>query len=196
MRWRCKITGIVQGVGFRPAIYRYATELGLMGFVRNDADGVTIEVEGEEESLKTFLDRLGSNPPPLARIDTIATEQIEVRKDKCFVIFQSHQSDDKTIAVSPDISICDACVSEMADPSNRRYRYPFINCTDCGPRYTITKTVPYDRSNTSMAKFDMCEACRKEYENPLDRRYHAQPIACRSCGPSLSLWLRSEKLKV
>ena len=196
MRWRCKITGIVQGVGFRPAIYRYATELGLMGFVRNDADGVTIEVEGEEESLKTFLDRLGSNPPPLARIDTIAIEHIEVRKDKCFVIFQSHQSDDKTIAVSPDISICDACVSEMADPSNRRYRYPFINCTDCGPRYTITKTVPYDRSNTSMAKFDMCEACRKEYENPLDRRYHAQPIACRSCGPSLSLWLRSEKLKV
>ena len=187
MRWRCRITGIVQGVGFRPTVYRYATGLGLAGFVRNDADGVTIEVEGAPEKVRSFVERLRESPPPLARIDTFEVEETGVKGEKGFEIVASRRHGEKSTAVSPDVTVCDACLAEMRDPSDRRYRYPFINCTDCGPRYTITKTVPYDRPNTSMAVFEMCEACRTEYEDPASRRYHAQPIACRACGPTLEL---------
>ena len=187
VRWRCRVTGIVQGVGFRPTVYRYAIGLGLAGFVRNDADGVMIEVEGAPEKVRSFVERLRKSPPPLARIDTFEVEETGVKGEKGFEIVASRRHGEKSTAVSPDVTVCDACLAEMRDPSDRRYRYPFINCTDCGPRYTITKTVPYDRPNTSMAVFEMCEACRVEYEDPASRRYHAQPIACRACGPTLEL---------
>ncbi|WP_457597181.1 carbamoyltransferase HypF [Hydrogenimonas sp.] len=187
MRWRCRITGIVQGVGFRPTLYRYAVEAGVTGFVGNDAEGVIVEIEGEEAALRRLIERLREAPPPLARIDAIAIETIPLKGESAFTIAASSHDTAKQAAVSPDVSLCEACLKEMRDPENRRYRYPFINCTDCGPRYTIVRTVPYDRPNTSMAKFTMCEACEAEYHDPMDRRYHAQPIACFDCGTQLSL---------
>ncbi|BDY12493.1 carbamoyltransferase HypF [Hydrogenimonas cancrithermarum] len=188
-----KIGGIVQGVGFRPFVHKLATELDLCGDIRNESDGVTIHIEGKKETIELFCRRLKSETPPLARIDTIESRWCDVEGIEGFSIVESDAAAFKTAAVSPDISVCENCVSEMRDPGNRRYRYPFINCTDCGPRYTITKTIPYDRPNTSMAKFVMCPTCKKEYENPLDRRYHAQPISCFECGPSLRLLHRREK---
>ena len=185
MRWRCRITGLVQGVGFRPAVHRLATEKGLSGWVRNDPGGVTLEIEGPVDALEAFKKRLLSAPPPLARIDAFEVAQVAATGEKGFRILASDEGEGKAAPVSPDMTVCDACLREMRDPSDRRYGYPFINCTDCGPRYTITRTVPYDRPNTSMASFTMCDACRAEYEDPASRRYHAQPIACRSCGPQV-----------
>ncbi|WP_456381260.1 carbamoyltransferase HypF [Hydrogenimonas sp.] len=186
-RYRIRVTGIVQGVGFRPTVYRYALENELGGFVRNDSDGVVIEVEGKTEALDAFVTSLRKFPPPLARIDRMEEEEIPCREEKTFSIHVSDDTHKKRTPVSPDVSICPACIEEMRDPADRRFGHPFINCTDCGPRYTITRTVPYDRPNTSMASFEMCDMCRTEYENPEDRRYHAQPIACRDCGPRLRL---------
>ncbi|WP_345976946.1 carbamoyltransferase HypF [Sulfurimonas sp. HSL3-7] len=180
------VTGIVQGVGFRPFVYQLAQRLSLSGFVLNDGDGVMIEIEGDAADHKAFIDTLTQTPPPLARIDSISQDEIPYTKARGFSIRRSHQSSASTM-VSPDIAICDACAAEMQDPSNRRYGYAFINCTDCGPRYSIIKALPYDRPNTSMAHFTMCKACGGEYADPMDRRYHAQPISCYDCGPTIAL---------
>jgi hydrogenase maturation protein HypF len=185
-RYRVKVSGIVQGVGFRPFVYQLARELGLSGFVFNDGDGVVVEIEGEELSIQRFKEKLRTSSPPLSRIDSVDEQEVAVLGDTGFVIQESKQSSAETM-VSPDIAVCDACREEMNDISNRRYHYPFINCTDCGPRYSIIESLPYDRPNTSMAAFSMCEACAKEYNDPNDRRYHAQPISCHDCGPRVSL---------
>ncbi len=186
-RIRITVTGIVQGVGFRPYIYQLAERFSLAGFVLNDADGLMLEIQGEYDKVSSFLSHLETKPPPLARIDTLYQEEIALcEEEEGFTIRRSDKGVAKTM-VSPDIAICDACVAEMQDINNRRYRYPFINCTDCGPRYTIIKSLPYDRPSTSMAPFTMCPSCYSEYTDPMDRRYHAQPISCDDCGPTLSL---------
>ncbi|WP_456485438.1 carbamoyltransferase HypF [Hydrogenimonas sp.] len=181
------VTGVVQGVGFRPFVYRVAKKFGLKGHVCNTSSGVKIHIEGLRGAVETFLKYLETDAPPLAKIDSIAVEAQPLHGFADFEIVTSDDASEKSTSVSPDVSVCEMCLQEMHDPSNRRYRYPFINCTDCGPRYTITTTVPYDRPNTSMAKFEMCPACAEEYENKMDRRYHAQPISCFDCGPTLSL---------
>jgi len=184
MRKKFQIGGIVQGVGFRPTVYRIAKELGLRGYVLNSGEGVVIEVEGEDASL--FLQKLIDSLPPLARIDEVNEENLQDAGYEDFIIKDSLNSS-KTAFVSPDISVCEECLKELRDKNNRRYLYPFINCTNCGPRYTIIKDIPYDRKNTSMNKFDMCEQCKKEYTDPLNRRYHAEPISCYECGPKLKI---------
>ncbi len=180
------IGGLVQGVGFRPFVYRLAEEEGVYGWVRNDAEGVTLHIEGDHKALKRFVKRLRSEVPSLARIDSLIVKECQAQHLQDFQIVDSESREDKSVAVLPDMSLCTACKAEMDDPANRRYRYPFITCTDCGPRYSILRTVPYDRPNTSMSAFEMCAACRREYEDPRNRRYHAQPIGCWECGPRLS----------
>ena len=182
------VSGVVQGVGFRPFVYQLAQEYHLNGFILNDASGVKIELEGVEDSIRSFMKALQSDLPPLSRIDSIQEHQGEYMGYHCFQILQSETQDNKLTLVSPDIAICDHCLEEMQDPNNARYAYPFINCTDCGPRYSIMTTLPYDRPNTTMGSFVMCEACSKEYNDPLDRRFHAQPISCPECGPRLTLF--------
>jgi len=192
LRYFYKINGIVQGVGFRPTVYKIATSLNLKGYVLNSSDGVIIEVEGKNAS--NFIDILKNNLPPLARIDTIEEKILDEIGYKKFEIKESKNTT-KTTSISPDIAICDDCLKEMFDKNNRRYQYPFINCTNCGPRYTIIENIPYDRINTSMKKFKMCSKCYKEYTNPLDRRYHAEPISCFECGPKLSVKCKVENEK-
>ena len=182
MRYKYIINGIVQGVGFRPTVYKIAKSLNLKGYVLNSSDGVIIEIEGEKRD--KFLDELLSNLPPLAKIEKIDFLKLPPKNYNDFEIKYSINTT-KTTSISPDISVCEDCLEEMRDPKNRRYLYPFINCTNCGPRYTIIENIPYDRVNTSMKKFKMCEDCKKEYENPLDRRFHAEPISCYDCGPRL-----------
>lgn len=179
-----RIKGIVQGVGFRPFVYNLAKGLNLKGYVKNTSDGVIIEVEGE--SLNEFLQSIQNKCPPLAKIDSIETKELPLKGYEDFVIIQSVDDGSFTL-ISPDISICDDCLKELFDPSDRRYLYPFINCTNCGPRYSITQRVPYDRPNTTMSVFDMCPLCLSEYNDPLNRRFHAQPNACYECGPKLTL---------
>jgi hydrogenase maturation protein HypF len=188
------ISGIVQGVGFRPFVYQLANHFHLHGFILNDASGVKIELEGDENSISDFIDMLHENLPPLSRIDTFDVEAGEYRGYKNFQILKSEDQSDKSVLVSPDIAICKKCLEEMDDPNNRRYAYPFINCTDCGPRYSIIETLPYDRTNTSMSSFRMCEACEEEYSDPLDRRFHAQPISCPNCGPRFTLFDNKQQL--
>lgn len=183
---RIRVRGIVQGVGFRPFVYRLAQELGLDGWVRNDGEGVEIAVNGNELALAALLSRLKSEAPPLARIESIEDRLEPGELPPGFVIQASHSGSANT-AVTPDAATCPDCLAELLNPGDRRYHYPFINCTHCGPRYTITAHLPYDRPSTSMAKFALCPACRAEYENPLDRRFHAQPNACPACGPRLAL---------
>lgn len=187
MRWRFVVQGIVQGVGFRPRVYQLATELGLSGFVRNHAGAVWIEVEGVPSLIDLFATRLATRPPALARIDSIDHRQISPRGLPGFQIVESEQADSSGVFISPDVATCNECLSEILDPSDRRYGYAFANCTNCGPRLTIIQGSPYDRQRTTMAAFAMCAACRREYEDPLDRRFHAQPIACPDCGPQLRL---------
>ena len=182
-----RVYGIVQGVGFRPYVYRIATSLGLRGFVRNDTLGVEIEIEGDEEKIETFKERLRSECPPAASIHRLVEEEIEARGDSNFLILESATGEERETLISPDLATCPDCLRELFDPGDRRFRYPFINCTNCGPRYTIIEDVPYDRPNTTMRKFEMCPECRAEYENPADRRFHAQPNACPVCGPEV--WL-------
>jgi hydrogenase maturation protein HypF len=190
-----RIEGIVQGVGFRPFVYSLAVNLGLSGFVLNNALGVFIEVQGCLEHLEAFEEALIHRLPPLARIDFWQKENLTCKDQKeGFSILQSDATLAKSSLVLPDMALCEDCLRELNDPTNRRFGYFFINCTNCGPRYSIIKTVPYDRPKTSMAPFIMCEACEKEYRNPLDRRYHAQPISCAKCGPSLSLRSLSNEL--
>lgn len=184
---KISITGIVQGVGFRPFVYQLAHRYALKGAVRNSYNGVELEIEGEAGAMALFFKALREELPPLARIDTMEISDGPPAGFREFTIVQSEKSDEKRALVSPDIAVCDNCLREMQDPANRRYGYSFINCTDCGPRYSIIETLPYDRPNTSMRFFAMCKQCQAEYANPLDRRFHAQPISCFSCGPTLSL---------
>lgn len=186
-RRKITVTGIVQGVGFRPFVYGLAGRLGLGGTVRNDTAGVVIDVEGKPESLKAFLQALVAEAPPLAVIERVATESKPVRHYTTFTIEKSQAQEEKAALISPDIATCPDCLKELADPQDRRSRYPFLNCTNCGPRFTIVLDIPYDRERTTMAEFTMCPACRAEYEDPRDRRFHAQPTACPACGPRLQL---------
>ena len=181
------ISGIVQGVGFRPFVCALARQFELNGFVQNRSGQVRIEVEGSESALVQFADRLQSPAPPLARIDQLTWRPIPVQHDRHFRILDSDANEKSSIFVSPDISTCSECRDELFDPGQRRYGYPFINCTRCGPRLTIIHRAPYDRINTTMAAFAMCDRCRAEYNDPNDRRFHAQPIACPDCGPRLQL---------
>ncbi|WP_234697140.1 carbamoyltransferase HypF [Nitrosophilus alvini] len=182
-----KINGIVQGVGFRPFIYKLAKEYYANGFVMNDAKGVLIDIDIEDDKIDSFLKAISYKKPSLARIDEISYKTFDSLQRDGFFIKESCSDVEKSAAVSPDIAVCENCLEEMRNPQNRRYQYYFINCTDCGPRYTITRTVPFDRKNTSMAEFEMCPKCKEEYEDPLDRRYHAQAISCFDCGPGLCI---------
>jgi hydrogenase maturation protein HypF len=188
MRVRVLVQGIVQGVGFRPFVYGLANRLALGGFVRNDPGGVTIEVEGPPPAIDAFLSDLVEAAPPLARIERVSSEFATPVGERAFSIVASEGSGSGWLAlVSPDVATCGDCLAEIRDPAARRYGYAFTNCTNCGPRFTITTDIPYDRPNTTMAGFPMCEACRAEYRDPGDRRFHAQPIACPACGPAVSL---------
>jgi hydrogenase maturation protein HypF len=191
LRRRILIQGIVQGVGFRPFVYGQAHHYGLCGFVLNDSSGVTIEVEGSVTDLDAFQRALTEKAPPLARIDTLTVEQISLRLDTSFVIAHSQSSSERLALISPDTSTCADCLRELFDPTDRRYRYPFINCTNCGPRFTIVQGVPYDRANTTMSVFPLCPDCQAEYDDPLSRRFHAQPNACPVCGPQMQLLERN-----
>lgn len=182
------IGGQVQGVGFRPFVYRAATRCQLTGHVGNTSDGVRVEVQGTDEALDAFAHALGHELPPLARITSLRREELPLADNEtAFVIAHSEGHHGHAVLVSPDVATCDNCLADMRDPANRRYRYPFTNCTDCGPRYTITRSIPYDRATTSMSCFPLCPDCAAEYNDPLDRRFHAQPNACPVCGPRV--WL-------
>jgi hydrogenase maturation protein HypF len=181
------ITGIVQGVGFRPFVYVLATRFGLAGWVRNTSAGVDIEVDGTPEQLDVFIKALKEELPPLARIDTLEISLGEAKKFTGFEIVDSKVLEGAFQPISPDVSICEDCLRELFNPDDRRYLYPFTNCTNCGPRFTIITDIPYDRPNTTMTSFVMCPDCAEEYQNPLDRRFHAQPVACPVCGPKI--WL-------
>lgn len=188
VRYRIFVEGIVQGVGFRPLVYQLAQAGNLSGFVTNTTQGVEIEVEGEEDATETFLKALTESPPPLARITSWKKVPLPVQGGECgFFIKESISREERSALISPDTATCPDCLSELWDPQNRRYRYPFINCTHCGPRYTIIKDIPYDRPKTTMAPFIMCEECAAEYHSPVDRRFHAQPNACPKCGPRVAL---------
>jgi hydrogenase maturation protein HypF len=186
-RERLHISGIVQGVGFRPFIYRLAGECRLNGFVKNNSRGVLIEIEGEQSSITQFYRKLIDEPPPGAQIKSVKSETVKVLRSTDFLIIDSGTDDLTDTLISPDIALCDDCLSEMNDGRDRRFQYPFINCTNCGPRYTIIKSIPYDRPNTSMHNFEMCPDCKREYMDPTNRRFHAQPVACPVCGPQLAL---------
>ncbi|WP_162529019.1 carbamoyltransferase HypF, partial [Mycolicibacterium sp. CBMA 361] len=185
-RLRICAHGVVQGVGFRPFVYTTAAALGLSGSVRNDSSGAIIEVEGDATAIGDFQDRLKNHPPPLAAIESVQTQDIPLLGGTGFVITDtSHSTGGRTLA-SPDVAMCHDCAAEQRDPGNRRYRHPFINCTNCGPRFTIIATLPYDRAATTMAAFAMCPECAREYADPTDRRFHAQPVCCPQCGPTLT----------
>ncbi len=210
VRRQIEVSGIVQGVGFRPYVYRLATGRRLGGTIRNTAAGVTIEIQGPAEVVQDFLEHLPAEAPPLARITSLAVHEVpcqprpiamqsgatqsnatQSNEDRDFQIVHSHEGEEVRTLISPDVAVCPDCLHELFDPDDRRYRYPFINCTNCGPRFTIIRDIPYDRPSTSMAMFRMCPACLAEYENPLDRRFHAQPNACWECGPRVELWDRA-----
>jgi len=184
-RLRFSIQGVVQGVGFRPFVYAAAKKFELTGFVGNESKGVFIEVEGEAENLSGFQNYLRTNPPPLARISKIKVEELALESSTEFYIAESKVQSGRNTLVSPDVSVCEDCLRELFDQNDRRFRYPFINCTNCGTRFTIAKDIPYDRPNTTMSIFEMCELCQSEYDNPLSRRFHAQPNACAECGPKV-----------
>lgn len=188
VRLRMRIQGAVQGVGFRPFVFRLATELGLLGWVNNSTRGVEIEVEGAAEVIETFRIRTKSECPSRENIHRCEEAFLTPVGYTAFTIIHSNDTGEKTVFMMPDLAMCPTCLAEMLDPNNRRYRYPFINCTECGPRFSIIHALPYDRPNTSMKDFVMCPACQAEYENPLDRRFHAQPNACPVCGPQVALW--------
>ena len=184
-----QIKGIVQGVGFRPYVFNLAHKYDIKGWVNNDEKGVNILLYAKEENIQNFINELKINPPKLAKIDSIEIEKItNIKEYKSFEIIESTSSNNKSTIVSPDMSICDDCINEINDNSNFRFNYALTNCINCGPRYSIIKTVPYDRCNTSMADFILCDKCEEEYKNPSNRRYHAQPVACEKCGPSLKLY--------
>ncbi|MDB5082633.1 MAG: (NiFe) hydrogenase maturation protein HypF [Chloroflexi bacterium] len=186
-RWRIIVEGIVQGVGFRPFVYGQARQLGLSGFVFNDSSGVNIEIEGAPAALDAFKKVLTTRTPPLARIHFLLVESLPVVGSASFIISHSRSGARRLALIAPDSATCDDCLEELFNPADRRYAYPFINCTNCGPRFNIVKDVPYDRDKTTMAPFRTCRTCQAEYDNPLDRRFHAQPNTCPVCGPQVSL---------
>ena len=181
------IKGIVQGVGFRPFIYQLAHRYQLSGHVVNTPEGVDLEVEGPDENVEHFFQSVLSESPPLAHISSMERADLRPKNDKVFEIQESRADQERSALISPDVSICSDCLRELKDSKDRRFRYPFINCTNCGPRYTIIMDIPYDRAMTTMKIFKMCKACQREYEDPTNRRFHAQPNACWDCGPRLSL---------
>src|SRR5208282_3545557 len=187
-RFFLTVKGTVQGVGFRPFVYNLAKDLGIKGYIKNTSAGVFIEAEGANSA--GFIDAIQRRHPPLARIDFIEVQELSAIGYDDFVIISSSDSGSFTL-VSPDVSVCDECLKELSDPQDRRYLYPFINCTNCGPRYSITKQVPYDRPNTTMAQFHMCPVCMDEYKDPSNRRFHAQPNACPICGPQVYLTVKN-----
>ena len=191
---RLHITGIVQGVGFRPTVFNLAQRYFLTGWVLNNAQGVEIELHGEEETVQAFIHDLRQNPPPLAVIDSFTFEDAPDQAHTGFQIRHSQDDPSDFLPVSPDLAICPDCRRELFDPSDRRYRYPFINCTNCGPRFSIVTGIPYDRPNTSMAGFALCPDCAQEYQDPANRRFHAQPIACPVCGPRV--WYEEDGKKL
>ena len=182
-----RVRGIVQGVGFRPFVYALARRHALSGLVSNDAEGVRIEIEGAPEELERFMRALEDDAPPLAVVESVLWQPVATLEDSEFRIEESREGSRRQALVSPDVATCEDCLAELLDPTDRRYRYPFTNCTNCGPRFTITRSVPYDRATTTMSGFEMCPDCRREYEDPTDRRFHAQPNACPVCGPRVSL---------
>ena len=191
---RIHITGVVQGVGFRPFVYGLASRLGLLGWVRNTSAGVDLELDGKPEGITAFTQALRDEAPPLARIDGVQVDNVKPKGFTEFQIVHSKLLEGAFQPISPDVSICKDCVREMLDPQDKRFRYPFINCTNCGPRFTIIADIPYDRPKTTMASFEMCPQCSAEYHDPLDRRFHAQPIACPECGPKV--WLEMDQDRV
>jgi hydrogenase maturation protein HypF len=184
---RIEVRGTVQGVGFRPWVYRLAREVGISGRVQNDPGGVTIEAFGSREALETFARRLGVDAPPAARVLEVSASPLSQEAPEGFAIVGSGTSGRRVVSIPPDLATCDECLAEVLDPGDRRHLYPFTNCTSCGPRFTIARDAPYDRPATTMASFAMCPRCRREYEDPSDRRFHAQPNACPVCGPKLRL---------
>ncbi|WP_207857206.1 carbamoyltransferase HypF, partial [Lucifera butyrica] len=191
IRLRIYMTGIVQGVGFRPFIYRLAVRHGLGGWILNNGSGVQLEVEGEAAVIDTFLAAVQDEKPALSRIQTIKIESIPPENELTFRIRESVAGSGQSPLISPDIATCPDCWREAGNPADRRYRYPFTNCTNCGPRYSIITRTPYDRPFTTMSSFPMCPECRQEYENPANRRFHAQPNACPACGPHYRLLSRT-----
>src|SRR3972149_508661 len=195
-RWACRrrgdpTRGAVEGVGFRPFVYRLATDLGLVGWGSNTAQGVFIEVEGGPAPLEGSPRRLEQERPPRAALTSLETVLLEAAGFSTFEIRASDANGAKTTLMLPDIATCPDCLREIFDPADRRFGYPFTNCPNCGPRFSIIEALPYDRPNTTMRHFEMCVDCRAEYENPLDRRFHAQPPPCPPCGPRLALWDRA-----
>ncbi|MGA8547428.1 MAG: acylphosphatase, partial [Mycobacterium sp.] len=195
VRKQFTVTGVVQGVGFRPFVHRIATDLGLSGFVGNDSGAVFLEVQGPAARIDDFHRRLRAEAPPLARISAICV--VNVNTDRAcsgnFRIAESQTVAGATTPIPPDIAVCDDCIAELFDPNDRRYRHPFVTCTNCGPRFTIIRALPYDRPATTMSAFTMCERCAAEYHDPANRRFHAQPIACPDCGPSLWFAAHTER---
>ncbi|KNZ71178.1 (NiFe) hydrogenase maturation protein HypF [Thermincola ferriacetica] len=186
-RYTITVNGIVQGVGFRPFVYKLAERYGLSGEVANTTQGVIIDIEGEDKDIDNFMEQIKYYPPPLADVQKVDKRERELKGCSSFVIKHSQGEEEKQTLISPDVAICDDCLAELFNPSDRRYLYPFINCTNCGPRFTIIEDVPYDRPKTTMKCFPMCAQCLDEYENPADRRFHAQPNACPACGPQVFL---------
>src|SRR5271165_1621391 len=187
------VTGVVQGVGFRPFVHRIATELGLIGFVGNDSGAVFLEVQGPGAHIDEFHRRLRADAPPLAAISAVHIVDLDADTlyDSEFRIVESQPVAGATTPIPPDIAVCDQCIAELFDPCDRRYRHPFVTCTNCGPRFTIIRALPYDRPATTMATFALCDRCADEYHDPANRRFHAQPLACPACGPSLWYSARS-----
>ena len=192
---RLHITGVVQGVGFRPFVYRLAVERGLTGWVLNGERGVDVHVEGNSEQLDDFTEAIRARPPPAARIASFEITADAIDGFDSFEIRESERAHAPTVRVCADLPVCDACLRELFDPHDRRYKYPYMNCTDCGPRYSIVRALPYDRAQTTMRDWPMCDACRREYEDPLDRRFHAQPVACSRCGPSYVLEREGDRIR-
>lgn len=188
------VTGVVQGVGFRPFVYGLAARHALKGWVRNTSAGVDIAIDGTPAELSSFVQAISVEAPPLAHVDSVSVEHRPCAGYSSFEILNSHVVDDAFQPISADVAVCSDCLDELFDPANRRHRYPFINCTNCGPRFTIIRDIPYDRPNTTMAGFVMCAACQAEYEDPSNRRFHAQPIACPDCGPQISLEMGGERI--
>ena len=188
VRKEIQISGIVQGVGFRPYIYRLAMDRKLGGSISNTTAGVTIEIQGPQDLVEDFVSRLPEEAPALAQITHLSVREMPCKPDRCFEILSSHTGEQTSALISPDVAVCQDCFRELFDPQNRRHLYPFINCTNCGPRFTIVRDIPYDRPRTSMSIFTMCRNCRAEYEDPRNRRFHAQPNACWECGPQLEFW--------
>ena len=188
LNMRIHVDGIVQGVGFRPFVYKLAYDLNLTGWIYNSAQGVDIELAGQETDMQNFIKQLLECHPPHALITGITWDWVDRQSYHDFTILYSNDTGDKSALLLPDLAICHDCLNEILDKQNRRYRYPFTNCTHCGPRYSIIQAIPYDRANTTMSHFKMCATCLAEYQNPLDRRFHAQPNACPDCGPQVALW--------